>query len=434
MSIDIVPALEPYTVTLLLQYIAPPSQLTEPLPPHLISQSLAQRHHFLSISPENALEYIAWSGIHTHDADGFSVVDALEELPTPIEDHPPVLTSVRYTADDEHLYGHATVVAKKHSVRLLFQWDPTAKAWKYHDARTTPLASTDRPFDSPTDALRVAQAALAQPSQLDYLAEASDYSRGHPEYGYQDDDDDGAGDYDYWNSYGGGGDVDDEPGRPSLRSRRHSSKSLNAKGEDAYWAQYGSVHGTADSTIPSPAPEKARKPFWAARGNSGAASHAHSSRAPSRGEPLHAHFLEDGVLLAESGFARKAAPVQTGLVMGRARDGSPPSAEVLRELLAAVPQRRMSTTEDHTNEGPAVAQGSSEVSKHEHANGLTNGHTLSSTTSAAQAPPSASVAADAGLQQALAGIYAAWKSTRAGVEMKSSKDSFLQFVEKAIET
>ncbi|KAJ3508933.1 hypothetical protein NLJ89_g5488 [Agrocybe chaxingu] len=54
----------------------------------------------------------------------------------------------------------------------------------------------------------------------------------------------------YWNAYGGG---DDDLDHPSASGKSEDS-SLNS--EDAYWAQYSSVQGSGDSTMPSPLPTK----------------------------------------------------------------------------------------------------------------------------------------------------------------------------------
>jgi len=58
-------------------------------------------------------------------------------------------------------------------------------------------------------------------------------------------------DDDYWNLYG---QHDDDP------AFKPAAKPHTPLTENDYWAQYSTVHGSADSTIPSPAPEKRSLP------------------------------------------------------------------------------------------------------------------------------------------------------------------------------
>ncbi|KAI0067692.1 hypothetical protein BV25DRAFT_1819099 [Artomyces pyxidatus] len=220
----------PYAVNLILQYISPPSQLDTPLPPHLLSRSLLQRHIFLEIPPENSASYLSWASANRDRA-----IALLESLPKPLDDHKSSLFPVQYTCDGETTSAHVHInVSGEDGLRLVFQWDGQ-DSWKYHDANLMPF-----PPDS-------------HPSLSDALASADFEDAPHhvvervPESGEPSDDDD------YWNSYGGA----DDDGSPHLT--RHMSKDGSETGEDAYWAQYSSVHGTADSTIPSPVQKTRRK-------------------------------------------------------------------------------------------------------------------------------------------------------------------------------
>ncbi|KDN36032.1 hypothetical protein RSAG8_11118, partial [Rhizoctonia solani AG-8 WAC10335] len=58
---------------------------------------------------------------------------------------------------------------------------------------------------------------------------------------------------DYWAGYDSGS---------SPHSPRIPERELTADDEDAYWASYGVVHGSADSTVPSPVPQKKRLDAW----------------------------------------------------------------------------------------------------------------------------------------------------------------------------
>ncbi|KAJ4486175.1 hypothetical protein J3R30DRAFT_1465639 [Lentinula aciculospora] len=210
--------LRPYTVSLILTYICPPSQLTlSPLSPHLISKPLLQRHHFLGIDPETDLKgYLMWA---TEDDQAFARLEGL--APPTLGDEDPVI-GIRYTADKESIYAHAELRSwASHAspeIRLVFLWDPVDSAWKYHNIASMPF---------PVDAtLNVADAVEQKAPSLEIQIK-----------GDEDDDD-------YWNSYGTDNMKEHIP-------RNRSNGDLPGS-EDAYWAQYASVQGTADSTVPTP--------------------------------------------------------------------------------------------------------------------------------------------------------------------------------------
>jgi hypothetical protein len=212
------PPLAAHTVATVLAYLHP--ALSLPLPAHLVSHALAQRHHFLGIAPSDAHAYLSWPASSPADAAAPSVLDALGALPPHADDGPAL--PVRYTADADSAYAHvlAAVPALDCTLRLVFQWDGAEAAWKYHDASTAPLPPTS--FGLPGDAL----AAVARAS--------SSQDRRTPS---------SEGDDDYWNSYGGADDDDREHAGTSLQG------TATPGGEDAYWAQYNSVHGASISNI-----------------------------------------------------------------------------------------------------------------------------------------------------------------------------------------
>lgn len=212
--------IQSHTVHLVLQYISPPSELTQPLPPHLLSKSLLQRHHFLQISPDNPVEYLCWPAPQNARA-----IELLNIFSSPGEQ--PDQYYVRYTSDSEHTYAHVQVVTHEQGVRLLFEWDDE-DGWKYHDSQLMPFPSTSRSaLQTPTTAAE--QARERYPSVARSFLDDEDR---------------------YWNAY-------NAPLRESFSALapRSTFKEGSADGaEDAYWAQYSSVQGSADSTVPSPLP------------------------------------------------------------------------------------------------------------------------------------------------------------------------------------
>ncbi len=204
----------PNTVHITLQYISPPSQLERPLPPYLLSKSLLQRHHFLNISSDDPEEYLCWPSDTASKA-----VDLLESYYSPSEDELPSYP-VQYTSDDEHTYAHVSLSeADSDGLRLVFQWEPF-DGWKFHDAKLMPFPPDSKP--SLGDSL-AAPTSMAAPA---IAFQSSNYE------------DDGNDDDDYWNAYG----ADSES--PSPTHHLPSAKDASGDSEDAYWAQYSSVHGS----------------------------------------------------------------------------------------------------------------------------------------------------------------------------------------------
>ncbi|KDQ63725.1 hypothetical protein JAAARDRAFT_75982 [Jaapia argillacea MUCL 33604] len=266
--------IQPHTIQLILQYIAPPSLLTcQPLPPHLISKPLLQRHHFLQLSPqpdddsedtENASakriqEYLSWpSSSHP------STIAILESLPLLSNDDGEQISEwpVRYTSDSEYTYAHVHVhvdVAPSsfafpssfhEAVRLVFQWDDRDSSWKYHDLALMPFPPGAQASLAHALSAHPASFSLPVPSFPTIGSFAPSVGDG-----YESDNDDDGDDDEYWNAYGAASDQEEqhEPRYGSVNKQTANSiKSVEEAAEDAYWAQYSSVQGTADSTIPSP--------------------------------------------------------------------------------------------------------------------------------------------------------------------------------------
>lgn len=213
------------SVSTTLQYIAPPSQLDQPLPPFLLSKSLLQRHHFLSISPEDPAEYLCWPSDSSLKA-----IELLERHATLLDDSEPRY-AVQYSSDGEYTYAHASLSGSTddESVRLVFQWDDH-DGWKFHDVKTMPF---------PPGSSASLREVLASSAQLELPEEpAPTYNP----YGFEHSDDSSSGDEDdYWNAYGAADSGSPSPLRPAC-----SGKSTSGDSEDAYWAQYSSVHGKPD--------------------------------------------------------------------------------------------------------------------------------------------------------------------------------------------
>lgn len=197
--------LPPHLVDLVLQYISPPSQLTQPLPPHLISGSLLQRHHFLQLTVDEPTEYLCWPSPNQEKC-----IELLEHLPKPANDDDYINCPVQYTSDGDHVYAHAGI----DSLRVIYQWQPE-HGWKFHDLNLMPFPPDS--FSSPLAAM-----------SWDIHAGSSDTVDGS---------DTADSDGDYWNSYGGDGEFGEPLGRLI------SAAKDDMESEDSYWAQYSTIQG-----------------------------------------------------------------------------------------------------------------------------------------------------------------------------------------------
>lgn len=215
--------LSPSTVHIALQYIAPPSQLDQPLPPYLLSKPLLQRHHFLQIPPDDPAQYLCWPADTSAKA-----IDLLEALPLPVDDDSPQAYSVQYTSDPEHTYAHVALMpGEQDGVRLVFQWDEP-DGWKFHDTKLMPFPQGSKALLSDVLATPVPNTITPQSNTV-----PSEYNM--DPFGEQNESSD---DDDYWNAYGAN-DSDD----PVPQNALSASKDISGDSEDAYWARYSSVHG-----------------------------------------------------------------------------------------------------------------------------------------------------------------------------------------------
>ena len=190
------------TVHIVLYHLCP---LSGPLPPHIISTPLRQRHHFLALSPDSPVDYLAWPSPNQSHA-----VNLLQSLTLPSHD---LIFPVQYVADPENVSAYVRITA---DIRLVFLWDVTGESWQYHNVTLMPFPTNS--YASLTDAM-----ALRSPD--DFLPEQ------HPTNNVADEDDD---DLSYWDSYGQG-EVSHHISKTSLVPEPSS--------EDAYWAQYLTIQG-----------------------------------------------------------------------------------------------------------------------------------------------------------------------------------------------
>ena len=213
--------LSPNVLHVLLQYISPPSQLTHPIPPHLLSKTLLQRHHFLRLTPDTPDEYLCWPSSPEKKA---QILELLESRSRPIDDDQPTTYPVQYSFDGEDFFAHVDISpGDEDRPRVILQWDESGE-WKYHNVDLMPFPPGSRAL---LDDVLVPPPAPA-PVVIQTRAAPSYFDTDLPE----DDEDD------YWNAYGSTdiGDSAYSDGVPTSAKDTISS-------EDAYWAQYASVHG-----------------------------------------------------------------------------------------------------------------------------------------------------------------------------------------------
>lgn len=280
------PPLPAHAVTLLLSYLSP---LDRPLPPHLLSTPLRQRHAFLGLgheldSADDAAIYLSWptksasvSGPGADPKDTQSTIaNLLAALPSPENFDPLSAYSTCYSFDGEAVYAHACVPVQSFSqlfsstnapgLRLVFRWeaedvegeiaghDGNAEGWKYHDVKPMPFPADAQ--ETPEAALNPALAAgpstphvttpaaasLTSPRSVPPSSVSSGFTPNqyHVDVSSQSDSDDDA----YWNSYGRSG-SDDEDDDTIAGGPRASGvgETDEEKAEDAYWARYASIQG-----------------------------------------------------------------------------------------------------------------------------------------------------------------------------------------------
>ncbi|KIY52764.1 hypothetical protein FISHEDRAFT_69576 [Fistulina hepatica ATCC 64428] len=202
------PDLEQYTLKSVLSHI---SQVPPTLPPHFVSPLLAQRHIFLNITPEDPARYLLWPS--SGPVAPSQILEALQALQLRDYDYYPI----QYTSDPESIFAHAHVPSGDVQLRVVFKWDAEEEQWKYHNVALMPFP--DHSSVSLEDVLKHALEVFHE-----HQAEPADE--------------------DYWGS--SSSDSDSEQSHCTV------SEQDDHENEDAYWAQYSAIHGTADSTIPSP--------------------------------------------------------------------------------------------------------------------------------------------------------------------------------------
>ena len=252
------PALPAHAVTLLLSYLSP---LESPLPPHLLSEPLQQRHHYLALgstfdSAEDAAAYISWPSPGAEDDSSHYVAKLLGDLPPPDSFDPMLAYPTRYSYDGETIYAHCHVFidpssnSDNNGLRLIFRWEAgqaegfvrghdgratNAEGWKFHDAKPMPFPLGV--FDTQQDALDSIRAASGiRPATTAESRGLSAPGRNgtHDEVLKADDEDA------YWNSYGQSSSTDDFESQGYAQT---SGSRNDQSTEDAYWARYASVHG-----------------------------------------------------------------------------------------------------------------------------------------------------------------------------------------------
>lgn len=215
-------AIHPISVQIILEHIARPSALTEPLPADLISASLRQRHHFLNLSPaQDIAAYLSWPS-----PDQQGAIDLLESTHqnAGISDVNDTPFLVRYASDGDFTYAHVCIHTTSEDsssgLRLVFQWDAGDEAWKYHNVALMPFP--DVSYDT-------IEAALSP-----RVAQPVTHLKGEHVRDEQSDDDS------YWDAYGQGEDGEHE----SVQAYQAEEQGGT---EDAYWAQYATVQGVTVS-------------------------------------------------------------------------------------------------------------------------------------------------------------------------------------------
>ena len=249
-------ALPAHTVSLLLQYLTP---LDNPIPSHMLSAPLRQRHHFLGLDPQDdALAYLSWPSSSTHSSKLYSL---LAGLPSAEDVDPHAARSARYTHDGEAYFAHVHIDSPTYSLsyshddtdsadglRFIFRWEPEdasdaldgSSGWKYHDVQTMPFP--DNSSTSPSDVNASDARIDAERVEVDMLMSTAGNSKetagAHFLAHTSESDDD-----DYWNSYGGYASDGDDGITHRGRAGSRSALADDEKAEDAYWAQYASVQG-----------------------------------------------------------------------------------------------------------------------------------------------------------------------------------------------
>ncbi|ESK88909.1 hypothetical protein Moror_13271 [Moniliophthora roreri MCA 2997] len=412
--------LHPTSVSVLLQYIAPPSQLTDPLPNHLISQSLLQRHFFLDLRDPSTdpASYLSWPS-----EDQQKIFSILESLPTPI-DHHSSISSIRYSGDEESAFAHAEITTTgpkqdtSDGIRLIFQWDDRDSSWRYHNVALMPFPTHS--FDSPSS-LPLVQKQTNPDNSTSMPAEHGGSPLITVDSHHNDEDS-------YWDAYGG---EDDE----RLNAGLSRSNSTDPTSEDAYWAQYSSVHGSADSARPSPPPTAKRKLGHFVDSAETETDYLHDQN-DFYGREQETMIMNGQHTEEMTGGNVLEIPYQSFNIKRPYDRQSPPSPHDLSERLRGLSESSPSESTDHHDidsfEGlkeavePPIESDSGMLFAPTHVNGrdhLSNGI-------ADSANGGMKSGSDAALREAIRGTYLLWKLSASGVN--ADKGMFLDVVKTAI--
>ncbi|KZT57389.1 hypothetical protein CALCODRAFT_555359 [Calocera cornea HHB12733] len=220
-----------HTVQLTLQYLLPP---VPPLPPHLLSNPLRQRHLLLHTSDGS---YFCWPSSCASPDRLLSLLESLSSSDLP----PSRISKPAYALPDEHTLLACVDIGGL--VRLVWRWECDRHEWGYHDAMLLPAPIGTPVF--PHADVKEALYSLPRNTFLERFGDASPTAPTDPlEDGTIRPGRDAPAAADYWAGYGSRS--------PSPEAMRGAGGSDDEGGDDAYWASYGQVGGTADSTVPSP--------------------------------------------------------------------------------------------------------------------------------------------------------------------------------------
>lgn len=133
------PPLPVHHINLTLQYLLPP---TAPLPIHLLSKDLLQRHHFLRITPDVPEEYFCWP---TFPSSAASIIQDLEfragnETLLNKEQH-----DITYEHDEEGSRARVRL-SDELDLYIMFVWQDSDEpgsdgeaGWRYYDIKRLPI-------------------------------------------------------------------------------------------------------------------------------------------------------------------------------------------------------------------------------------------------------------------------------------------------------
>ncbi|KAF9270256.1 hypothetical protein L218DRAFT_952427 [Marasmius fiardii PR-910] len=390
--------LEPATISLLLQYIVPPSQLSGPLPSHLIAKTLLQRHFFLDLKDPSSdpASYLSWPS-----PDRQQTFDLLESLPTALANLP-LTFNICYTGDIDSTFAHAEIPTGDQdppNIRMMFAWDADDSSWKYHNVSLMPF---------PTQSFHSLSEIKVGDSQMNRSVEQT------------------TEEHSYWDSYGDTGDSRPSPG---LLSNAETS-------EDDYWARYSTVHGTADSTRPSPPPERQRHPDpYEPEEDLHQLNDFYSGENPTQGQ----NNVDRNSIIQ--------IPYESFNLKPPYDRNSPPAPEDLTERLRALQSdsrvefsSALSTSDlfsqdpNVTNtDDPATFQNGTAVPQKLHTNGFVKGQDdESSQSDETESASVADLSLDIALREAIRGTYCLWKLSASRGDTGKEKELFLNAVKASI--